>query len=68
MSAATLGGLIGGIVDKANGGSAAGGAVKGALIADTLKLVLTLGATYAIGLATVRGLEALVGRGKSDAA
>ncbi len=49
--------------------SAADGAIKGALIANVLKVVLPLAATYAIGWATVRGVEALIGRvgGGSDA-
>ena len=68
MSATTMGGLIGGLVDGISGKGAAEGAVKGALVANALKLVLTLGATYAIGWGVVRGAEAIVGRGKGGAA
>lgn len=59
MSATTLGALIGGAIDHLSGDddSSADGAIIGAVTANVLKVVLPIAVTYAVGWATLRGLE-----------
>ena len=61
MSATTIGGLIGAAIDSMGGDddSNVDGAIKGAVIANVLKVVLPVAATYAVGWAVLRGLGEL---------
>ncbi|WP_375391007.1 hypothetical protein [uncultured Sphingomonas sp.] len=64
MSATTIGGLIGAAIDSmgGDGDSNVDGAIKGAVIANVLKVVLPLAATYAVGWAVLRGAGVLKDR------
>ena len=57
MSATTIGGLIGAAIDSlgGDGDSNVDGAIKGAVVANVVKVVLPLAVTYAIGWAVLRG-------------
>ena len=64
MSATTIGALIGGAIDSMSGDddSSADGAIKGAIIANVLKVVLPVAVTYGVGWAVLRGAGALKDR------
>ena len=72
MSATTIGALIGGAIDAMSGDddSSADGAIKGAIVANVLKVTLPVVVTYAVGWAVLRGLGQLKDRvtGSEDAA
>ena len=61
MSATTIGGLIGAAIDGmgGDGDSNVDGAIKGAIVANVLKVVAPLAITYAVGWAVLRGAGAL---------
>jgi hypothetical protein len=59
VGATTTGALIGGAIDAMSGDdSAADGALVGAITANVLKVVLPVVATWAVGFAVLRGIEA----------
>lgn len=64
MSATTIGGLIGAAIDSmgGDGDSNVDGAIEGAIVANVLKVVLPLAATYAVGWAVLRGAGVLKDR------
>ena len=64
MSATTIGALIGGAIDSMSGGddSSADGAIKGAIVANVLKVVLPIAVTYGVGWAVLRGAAELKNR------
>ena len=61
MSATTIGALIGGAIDSMSGDddSSADGAIKGAIVANVLKVVLPVAVTYGVGWAVLRGAAEL---------
>jgi hypothetical protein len=58
VGATTVGALIGGAIDAMTGDddSSADGALKGAIVANVLKLVAPVAVTYAVGWAVLRGV------------
>lgn len=64
MSATTIGGLIGAAIDSMGGedDSNVDGAIKGAVIANVLKVVAPIAVTYAVGWAVLRGAGELKDR------
>ena len=64
MSATTIGGLIGAAIDSmgGDGDSNVDGAIKGAVIANVLKVVAPIAVTYAVGWAVLRGAGELKDR------
>ena len=64
MSATTIGALIGGAIDSISGDddSSADGAIKGAIVANVLKVVLPIAVTYGVGWAVLRGAGELRNR------
>ncbi len=60
MSATTIGALVGGAIDAMSGDDGVGdGAIKGAITANVLKVVVPLAITYAVGWAVLRGIGEL---------
>ena len=61
MSATTIGGLIGAAIDSMSGDddSSIDGAIKGAVVANVLKVVAPLAITYFVGWAVLRGVGQL---------
>lgn len=61
MGATTIGALVGGVIDSmgGDGDSNADGAIKGAIVANVLKVVVPAAITYAVGWAVLRGLGEL---------
>jgi hypothetical protein len=57
MGATTIGALVGGVIDQMSGDDDASwdGALKGAIIANVLKVVVPMAITYAVGWAVLRG-------------
>ena len=57
MSVTTIGALVGGVIDSMSGDddSSWDGALKGAVVANVLKLVIPAAITYAVGWAVLRG-------------
>jgi hypothetical protein len=57
MGATTIGALAGGLIDSMGGDddSNADGAIKGAIVANVLKVAIPLAITYAVGWAVLRG-------------
>ncbi|SFP89418.1 hypothetical protein [Sphingomonas rubra] len=57
MSVTTIGALVGGVIDSMSGDDDASwdGALKGAVVANVLKLVIPAAITYAVGWAVLRG-------------
>ena len=57
MSATTIGALVGGAIDSMSGDDDESwdGALKGAVIANVLKIVVPMAITYAVGWAVLRG-------------
>ena len=64
MSATTIGGLIGAAIDSmgGDGDSNVDGAIKGAVVANVLKVVAPLAVTYFVGWAVLRGVGELKDR------
>ena len=64
MSATTIGGLIGAAIDSMGGDddSNVDGAIKGAVVANVLKVVAPLAVTYFVGWTVLRGLGQLKDR------
>lgn len=62
MSATTIGALVGGVIDSMSGDDDASwdGALKGAIIANVLKVAVPMAITYAVGWAVLRGAGELV--------
>lgn len=61
MGATTLGALVGAAIDNmgGDGDTNADGAIKGAIVANVLKVVVPLAITYAVGWAVLRGAAEL---------
>ena len=61
MSVTTIGALVGGVIDSMSGDDDASwdGALKGAVIANVLKVVVPAAITYAVGWAVLRGAAEL---------
>jgi hypothetical protein len=61
MGATTLGALVGAAIDNmgGDGDSNADGAIKGAIVANVLKVVVPMAITYAVGWAVLRGAAEL---------
>ena len=61
MGATTIGALVGGVIDSMSGDDdpSADGAIKGAIVANVLKVVVPLAITYATGWAVLRALGQL---------
>ena len=61
MSVTTIGALVGGVIDSMSGDddSSWDGALKGAVIANVLKVVVPAAITYAVGWAVLRGAAEL---------
>jgi len=57
VSATTIGALVGGVIDSMGGDddSSWDGAIKGAVVANVLKIVIPAAITYAVGWAVLRG-------------
>ncbi len=57
MGATTIGALVGGVIDSmgGDGDSNADGAIKGAIVANVLKIAIPVVITYAVGWAVLRG-------------
>lgn len=68
MSATTIGALVGGVIDSMSGDDDASwdGALKGAIIANVLKVAVPMAITYAVGWAVLRGAGELVDVVKGD--
>jgi hypothetical protein len=64
MGATTIGALVGGVIDSMGGDDDASwdGALKGAIVANVLKLVVPAAITYAVGWAVLRGASEIVER------
>ena len=63
MSASTTGGLIGAAFDSVTGDDhLIDGAIEGVIVANVLKVVLPIAATYAVGWAVLRGIRTLKDR------
>jgi len=62
VSATTIGALVGGVIDSMSGDddSSWDGALKGAIIANALKVAVPMAITYAVGWAVLRGAGGLV--------
>jgi len=62
VSATTIGALVGGVIDSMSGDDDASwdGALKGAIIANVLKVAVPMAITYAVGWAVLRGAGELV--------
>lgn len=61
MSVTTTGALVGGVIDSMSGDDDASwdGALKGAIVANVLKVVIPAAITYAVGWAVLRGAAEL---------
>lgn len=60
MGATTIGALIGGAIDSISGDdNVADGALKGAVVANVLKVAIPIAVTYAVGWAVLRGATQL---------
>ncbi len=60
MSVTTIGALVGGVIDSMSGDDASwDGALKGAIVANVLKVVVPAAITYAVGWAVLRGAAEL---------
>ena len=61
MSATTIGALVGGVIDSMSGDDDASwdGALKGAIVANVLKIAIPAAITYAVGWAVLRGAAEL---------
>lgn len=61
MGATTIGALVGAAIDKMSGDddSSVDGAMKGAIIANVLKVTIPMAITYAVGWAVLRGAAEL---------
>ena len=61
MSVTTIGALVGGVIDSMSGDDDASwdGALKGAIVANVLKVVIPAAITYAVGWAVLRGAAEL---------
>ncbi len=61
MGATTLGALVGAAIDNmgGDGDTNADGAIKGAIVANVLKVVVPMAITYAVGWAVLRGAAEL---------
>ena len=61
MSVTTIGALVGGVIDQMSGDDDASwnGALKGAVVANVLKIVIPAAITYAVGWAVLRGAAEL---------
>lgn len=57
MGATAIGALVGAAIDKMRGDddSSVDGAIKGAVVANLLKIVVPVAITYAVGWAVLRG-------------
>ncbi len=67
MGATSVGALVGGAIDAMSGdGSAADGALIGAVTANVLKVVLPIVVTYAIGWGVLKGVAVLGDRIKES--
>ncbi|KQN78867.1 hypothetical protein [Sphingomonas sp. Leaf62] len=57
MGATTIGALVGAAIDKMSGDndSSVDGAIKGAIVANALKVVVPIAITYAVGWGVLRG-------------
>ena len=63
MSVTTIGALIGAGIDSMSGDDGnADGAIRGAIVANVLKVVAPLVVTYAVGWAVLRGAAELKDR------
>lgn len=61
MSVTTIGALVGGVIDSMSGDDDASwdGALKGAIVANVLKIAIPAAITYAVGWAVLRGAAEL---------
>jgi hypothetical protein len=61
MGATTIGALVGAAIDKMSGDddSSVDGAIKGAIIANVLKVTIPMAITYTVGWAVLRGAAEL---------
>ncbi|WP_366509168.1 hypothetical protein [uncultured Sphingomonas sp.] len=61
MGATTIGALVGAAIDKMSGDddSSVDGAIKGAVVANVLRVVAPMAITYAVGWAVLRGATEL---------
>jgi len=68
VSATTIGALVGGVIDSMSGDDDASwdGALKGAIIANVLKIAVPMAITYAVGWVVLRGAGELVDVVKGD--
>jgi hypothetical protein len=61
VSVTTIGALVGGVIDSMSGDDDASwdGALKGAIVANVLKIAIPAAITYAVGWAVLRGAAEL---------